>query len=285
MTTVALIAGSVVLTSFSAARDLRHDPATIAGTSYVAPAKARVVRVVGKDFSFDAPDVIPAGVTEFRFLNKGPSLHHMALLQLSGGKTVDDLRAALAKPGPMPAWVKEIGGPNAGAPGVESNATVNLEPGNYAIICFVDLGGPPHFVKGMLKGLRVVPSKTASAPKPKPDVTATLFDYGFRLSQPVKAGTRTIRVYNAGKQHHEVELVQLAPGSTAAGVLQWMEKMEGPPPGKALGGVAGIEAGMSESFTADFAKGRYALICFLPDAKDGKPHFAHGMIQEITVAE
>jgi hypothetical protein len=62
-----------------------------------------------------------------------------------------------------------------------------------------------------------------------------------------------------------------------------MEKMDGPPPGKALGGVAGIAPGMSQSFTADFTPGNYALICFLPDATDGKPHFVHGMIQQIAV--
>ena len=28
---------------------------------------------------------------------------------------------------------------------------------------------------------------------------------------------------------------------------------------------------------------RYALICFYPDAKDGKPHVMHGMLKEITV--
>jgi hypothetical protein len=279
-----VVAGSILLASFSAGGSLRPDLAAVHAT-IASLAKARVVRVVGKDFSFDAPDVIPAGLTEFRFLNKGPSLHHMALLRISGGKTIDDLRAALAKPGPLPGWVKGVGGPNAGAPGVESNATMMLEPGNYAIICFVDLGGPPHFTKGMLKALRVVPNKIASAPRPKADVNATLFEYGFRLSQPVKSGTRTIRVYNSGKQSHEIELVQLAPGATAGAVLQWMGKMEGPPPGKALGGVAGIEPGASQSFTADFTRGKYALICFVPDAKDGRPHFAHGMIQEITVTD
>ena len=36
--------------------------------------------------------------------------------------------------------------------------------------------------------------------------------------------------------------------------------------------------------TADFQPGRYALLCFIPDAKDGKPHFVHGMAKEITVA-
>jgi uncharacterized cupredoxin-like copper-binding protein len=44
-----------------------------------------------------------------------------------------------------------------------------------------------------------------------------------------------------------------------------------------------LEPGMSGYFTADFAPGNYALICFVPDAKDGKPHFTHGMMQQITV--
>jgi len=245
-------------------------------------AKARVVHITGQDFKFDAPDIIPAGLTEFRFLNKGPSLHHMAILKLTDGKTVDDLRAALANPGPPPTWVKEMGGPNAPDPGVESNATLMMEPGNYALICFVDIGGPPHFAKGMIRPLRVVPSKDAY-PKPRADITATLVDYSFKLSSPIRAGTHTIRVHNVAKQHHEIELVQLAPGKTLGDFMNWLQKMEGPPPGKALGGVAAMEPGMSQYFTYNFTPGNYGLICFLPDATDGKPHFAHGMAQQITV--
>lgn len=283
-TALSLIAGSVVLVGATAGGRITPDLAYKPTPTTAPAAKARVVKVVGKDFSFDAPDVIPAGPTEFRFLNQGPSIHHMAVLQLTNGKTIDDLRAALAKPGAPPAWVKEMGGPNGAAPGVESNATMNLAPGNYALICFVDLGGPPHFTKGMVKGLRVVPSSAAAATATgKSDVTMTLFDYGFKTSAPVKPGLRTIRVYNAGKQHHEVELVALEPGKTPTDVLNWAAKMEGPPPGKPLGGIAGIAPGVSQSFSYNFSKGNYALICFLPDMKDGKPHFTHGMVQEITV--
>jgi uncharacterized cupredoxin-like copper-binding protein len=238
--------------------------------------------VTGEDFKFDAPDVIPAGMTEFRFTNKGPALHHLAILKLNGGKTIDDLRAALANPGPPPSWVKEYGGVNAPAPGNEANVTLNLAPGNYALICFVDIGGPPHFAKGMVRPLRVVPSKKVG-PAPTAGVTMTLVDYNFKLSGPIRAGTRTIRVRNAGKQHHEVQLIQLAPGKTVKDVLDWIGKPDGPPPGTAIGGVAGMEPGMTEYFTANFTPGKYGLICFLPDAKDGKPHLAHGMVQEITV--
>ena len=33
----------------------------------------------------------------------------------------------------------------------------------------------------------------------------------------------------------------------------------------------------------DLEPGEYGLFCFLPDAKDGKPHVAHGMVKQITV--
>lgn len=283
LTTIVGLVGSVAVAGISINTGGRSvsDPVV---SMHIAtdPAKARVVTVTGEDFKFDAPDVIPAGLTEFRFVNKGPSLHHMALLKLTGGKTIDDLRAVLANPGPPPAWVKEMGGPNAPDAGLEANATMMLEPGNYALICFVDIGGPPHFAKGMVRPLLVVPAK-ANTPKPKADVTASLVDYSFKLSAPIRAGTRTIRVVNVARQHHEVELVQLNPGVTLGQFMKWMDKMEGPPPGKALGGVAGLEPGMSQYFTANFTPGNYALICFLPDAKDGKPHFVHGMAQQITV--
>ena len=280
MTVLGLVASSVAAANLATSSTSVREPAI--GVYAATAAKPNVVRVSGEDFKFDAPDVIPAGMTEFIFTNKGPSIHHLAILKLNGGKTIDDLRAALANPGPPPRWVKEYGGANAPAPGDEANVILNLAPGNYALICFVDIGGPPHFAKGMVRPLRVVPSKKVNS-APTASVTMTLYDYSFKLSAPIRAGTRTVRVRNSGKQHHEVQLIQLAPGKTVKEVLDWIGKPDGPPPGKAIGGVAGMEPGMTEYFTANFAPGKYGLLCFLPDANDGKPHLAHGMVQEITV--
>jgi hypothetical protein len=286
VTVVGLIAASVTAAALGAKSHVSvtaHAPLVTSIVSSPA-AKARVVTVTGADFTFDAPDTISAGVTEFRFVNKGPSLHHMQIVKLTGGKTFDDLHAALANPGPPPAWVKMLGGPNVPVPGTESNATLTLAPGNYAIICFVDLGGPPHFTKGMIRALKVVPSKVASAPTPKADITTSLFDYNFKLSSHVRAGTHTIRVHNTGPQAHEVELIRLAPGKTVEDFVAWLGDMKGPPPAKPIGGIAAIESGMSQLFTADFAPGNYALICFIPDSKDGKPHYAHGMTKQFNVS-
>jgi hypothetical protein len=287
-TTVAgIILGSVAIVTLSTGRPGSKpavEKATAASVVAKPVVKARVVTVTGKDFKFDAPDEIPAGLTEFRFLNKGPSIHHMQILRLTNGKTFGDLSAALKRQGPPPKWMKEVGGPNAPAPGMESNATLMLEPGNYAIICFVDIGGAPHFTKGMVRPFKVVAASGPAATTPTPDVTATLYDYNFRLSAPILAGTRTIKVQNTASQPHELELVQLAPGKTANDFLAWAGGgMKGPPPAKPIGGIAGLERGMSQTFTANFTPGDYALICFIPDAKDGKPHFTHGMTKDFSV--
>jgi len=57
----------------------------------------------------------------------------------------------------------------------------------------------------------------------------------------------------------------------------------GPAPGALFGGVSGIMPGSHAFVPVDLPAGQYALICFVPDAKDGKPHFAHGMAKLIKV--
>jgi hypothetical protein len=44
-----------------------------------------------------------------------------------------------------------------------------------------------------------------------------------------------------------------------------------------------LDKGARATFTADLEPGSYGLMCFVPDAKDGKPHLVHGMMQEIKV--
>lgn len=238
----------------------------------------RVVVVNAHDFSYTIPDTIPAGMTTFRLINEGQALHHLVIARLDSGKTMADVSAALKNPGPLPGWMVLIGGPNAPDPKGESNATVDIAAGNYALICFVDLpGGVPHFAKGMVKGLTVVPSAVASAPAPVATDTITLNDYSFALSRPLGSGTRTFRVVNNASQLHEVELVKMAPGKTMDDLMAWFKSPNGPPPGSAIGGTAPSATGLPVWFTAEITPGDYLLICFLP-APDGKLHLHHGMV-------
>jgi uncharacterized cupredoxin-like copper-binding protein len=245
----------------------------------------RVVTVVARDFAFQVQDEVPAGLVTFQFQNRGANLHHMAIMKLDEGKTLQDLFAAFQAGGAPPAWAHDMGGPNAPDPGSDANATLMLEPGSYALLCFVDIPDHvPHLMKGMAKLLRVTPAVVPAASRAiAGDVTMTLTDYAFTLSKPITRGVHTIRVENPAAQSHEVELVKLAPGKTVQDLVAWIADPQGPPPGSALGGIAGMRYGVVQSFTHDFAPGEYGLICFLP-GPDGKPHFMHGMMQQFTVS-
>jgi hypothetical protein len=124
-------------------------PAAAASMASFDPA-THVAVVHAKDFAFDSPDSVTAGWTTFHLVNDGPNLHHAQLVRLDSGKTVADLEAALKTPGQLPRWIVEVGGPNAPDPNGQTNATINLDAGQYAFICFVDMPGRvPHFMKGM----------------------------------------------------------------------------------------------------------------------------------------
>jgi hypothetical protein len=135
----------------------------------------------------------------------------------------------------------------------------------------------------MARPLRVTAVTGPSAPPPNADVTVSLSDYTFTLSAPITAGRRTLRVDNVAEQPHEIVIAKLAPGKTPQDVADWALKPEGPPPGTPMGGTSFQPKGVTNYVTADFTPGDYALLCFIPDAKDGKPHVAHGMMKQIKV--
>lgn len=260
------------------------DTAASAPTGKNTPA---VVTVTAADFSFDAPPRIPAGTTTFRLMNQGTELHQAQLVKLEDGKTLGDLAQALKNPGPPPAWLKWQGGPNGIAPGQEANATAVLTPGQYAYLCLIPSpDGKIHISKGMARPFEVTAAPAGSAAGfPAADVTIKLLDYGFESSQPLTAGRHTILVENAGPQAHELVLLKLAPGKKTEDFAHWAESgMKGPPPAEPLGGVVALDTGARGTFEVELTPGDYGLICFVPDAKDGKPHLAHGMMKTIKVS-
>ena len=247
--------------------------------------KPYVVTVRASEFAFSAPKTVPAGSITFHMVNGGKQLHHVSIIKLLDGKTVADYVAAMKNPGPPPAWSVEVGGPNAAVPGGTSDATVTLEPGQYALVCFVPSPGEmaPHMMKGMISALTVTPNSAASA-EPTADVNIRLSDYKFALSKPMAAGRHVIRVTNDAAQPHEVLFVKLPPGQTAAKVAQWVEDgQKGAPPAMPMGGVSPLAKGRSTTLSLDLTPGTYGMICFLPDAKDGKPHSMHGMTTQFEV--
>ena len=277
--------GACAKTESQSASDTAAKASTAASTP-AAAATPNMVSFTAKEFSFEGPDAIPAGLTMFHLTDAGQELHHVQLIKLEEGKTFADYQAAMKDlKGPPPAWAVPYGGVNPPAPGATATAMQVLEPGNYAVVCFVEgADHVPHMAKGMMRALTVTPSANENKAEPTADVTLTLSDYTFTLSKDLQAGNHMIKVENAASQPHEVVLVQLAPGKTIEDVGKWVFDMKGPPPGKPIGGIPAFVKGKNSYFAADLAPGDYGMICFVPDAKDGKPHVQHGMTKQFKIS-
>lgn len=249
-------------------------------------AAPQLLAITTVDYSFQAPDTVPAGLTTVRLTNKGNELHHVWIVRLQEGKTMADLMTWMQTSHTLPAWATDVGGPNApNGPGASSEAMLRLEPGSYVLICVIPSpDGTPHVMKGMVRPLTVTGAGHVDAQFPPADIVMTLDDYKFDTNVEIAAGRRTIRIENAAAQSHEVVIVRLAPGKSVHDFLGWVEKANGPPPAELIGGITGIARGEFNQITADFTPGEYALICFFPDAKDGKPHFMHGMMRQFSVS-
>lgn len=250
------------------------------------PANAvQVVDVSGFDYGFEAPEVIDAGWTTFRFANRGPEAHHLTLMRLAPGRTASDALAALRDQQPLSGIATAVGGPNAPMPGANADATLDLEPGEYVLVCVIPSpDGVPHFMKGMAKPITVRDTDARAAVSPPADVEVTLTDYTFDIDGAIAAGERTIRVVNAtsATEPHEIVLVRLPEGVTSEQVNDWIHAMEGPPPGEFIGGITALDPGESGAFTADFTPGEYAFLCPLP-SPDGEAHTYKGMMHQFRV--
>jgi uncharacterized cupredoxin-like copper-binding protein len=259
---------------------------TAAASPATAPAAATVT-VTATDFKFDLPAKVPAGAVSLRLVNNGKELHQAQIVRLEEGKTAADLAAAMKNEGaPPPKWAKFLGGPNGIAPGMEAESTTILAPGQYVILCLIPSpDGTPHIAKGMIHPMEVTATQ-AEAPLPAAGDTVRLVDYKFKASRPLAAGRRTILVVNDGPQPHELVLLKLSPGKSVDDFGKWATTggMKGPPPAMPMGGVVVLDKGESGTFTADLTPGEYGFICFVPDSKDGKPHLAHGMMQQFKVS-
>lgn len=244
------------------------------------------VTYVARDHGFSGPESIPAGLTAVEIVNHGQDAHQIQFIKLPGGKTAADFSAEItADPTRLPSWVQRRGGPNAVVPGARATAIIDLEPGDYVLICGIPDGrGVPHVALGMLKPLRVVAAAPRKLKAPQADLTITLMDFAFELSRPITAGAKTIHVLNTGTQPHEVVVVQLAPG---ASITDFAESFVPGVPvlqaGKPIGGIVGLERGLEGFFRMDFPPGTYGLICFLPDITRGAPHFSRGMMMDFAV--
>lgn len=273
--------------------------------------EAGVVEVTAEDFEFDAPRRIPSGWTTFRFTNSGEEEHFFILWGLPEGKTLADYKAEVvdafgrvwdryasgtidrgeaeaALGEELPEWFFAEAQPSGGAaltePGETSRVTLELQPGTYAMECYVKTPqGTWHTERGMLRGLTVTTESNGASP-PEADVEVRLSNYEIAVSGELAQGTRTVAVHveenPEGFMAHDLNLVRLDGDTDVQEVVAWMDWMDldrfrAPAPGHSLGGVEHMAAGMTGYFTVDLEPGRYAWV--------SEGYGARGMTKEFTV--
>jgi uncharacterized cupredoxin-like copper-binding protein len=249
-------------------------------------AGAAVTTFVAEDYAFTGPEQLESGWQRVRLINRGRDVHQVQFLALPQEKTLADVERALAARSPsLPNWLRRHGGVNSVAPGDEASVGIQLDPGDYVLLCGIpDVAGRPHAMRGMLRVLRVVEAAPQGESLLRPDATLRLNDFAFVLSGPLQAGSRTVHLVNDGRQAHELVLIRLTGGASAQEFIA-RYRPGGLPnsAGREAGGVTGLDPGRQASAHLKLVPGRYGLLCFLADPVTGSPHFSRGMWMDIEV--
>jgi uncharacterized cupredoxin-like copper-binding protein len=262
--------------------------ATVVDRAPVPAQPDQVVKFTAKEYSFEGPKQVKAGLTELTLTNQGMEDHQLALFRMKDGVTPGEVLGALGEKGldAGKAYGNWVAGPNGAAAGATTSVVAELEPGTYIVACVIpDATGAPHAMKGMLTDLTVTPSKTKAASDPAGLPEVDLGDYHFTLPKGFD-GHGPLVVKNSGKVVHEAVIAKLAPGKTVQDVIAY-EEQEAPRKGAApytfVAGTTFLDPGGHARLDLDLEDGDYTFICFLP-GPGGKEHALLGMVHPFSVS-
>ena len=145
------------------AHPLETAPAVVAALVLVAsacsgpngpsPYSGPPIRIVGAEFSFDAPRSLPPGDIPIEFENRGKSIHELVIVRLDeeSPATLEGLRREDIVESEIAGKVGPI------TTGEVERTRAELEPGRYGMACFVTdpEGKTTHAARGMVGGFVV----------------------------------------------------------------------------------------------------------------------------------
>ena len=189
----------------------------------------------------------------------------------------------------FPEWFADVlpsGGPGLTSGGRTATTTVNPDPGEYIMECYVKNDeGEFHSYLGMINHLTVTEERS-DAPEPEPTLELSVSTGGFDVDTDVRPGRHTVAVTFEDQTvydnliGHDVHLVRFDHGTTADEVNSWMNWMDpgglasdGTEPGTFLGGVDTITTPDLLAGTASetayahvtLKPGDYAWVAEVPD--------------------
>lgn len=283
-----------------------------AAMSQASASEPGVVTITAKDFEFEAPAEIPSGWTTIRFTNEGEQEHFVNFNHLPDSVTFADYKTDVglvfdevwnrydsgdldrqgtldALGAQLPGWffgsITLEGGPNLTEPGETTQVTVRLDPGTYALECYVKTPqGTFHSSRGMLKELTVTAEDNGVQPPADADAELTLSNYNVAAPDSLSAGRHTIAVHveenPEGMVMHDISLFRLSDTTSVDRIVKWMDWMDleqfrAPAPGYSMGGMSDLVAGRTGYMTVDLTPGRYAWV--------SEGYGAQGVAKEFTV--
>lgn len=115
------------------------------GEGAALPGEPATVEIGMDEYAFDVPDQVPVGRVTLEAHNRGDEPHDLVLVPLPGDADLADL---LDAPTPVAVPPTHVISPH--EPGDTATVAVDLEPGRYGLVCFVeDADGTPHHLHGM----------------------------------------------------------------------------------------------------------------------------------------
>lgn len=256
--------------------------------------KQQIVDVTAQDFKFNMNDEIPSGWTTFRFINSGHAPHFFLLNKLPDSISFETYHEKVTKPfnvvmdslnagsskeaaiglltTSIPEWyftsVKVMGGAGIIDAGKEMNLTIKLEPGVYAMECYIKEKGVFHTALGMIKKISITGEVSATEP-PSSNVDIDISNSGYTIKGDIKKGENTIAVhFNEQPEFglgNDVHLVQVDNDSMVKNTIEWLDWMnikglEPPAPVSFLGGAQEMPVGNTAYFTVNIEAANYAWI-------------------------
>ena len=116
------------------------------------------------DYDFE-PTGLTAGTNRITMMNSGEEIHHTIAFPIRGDASIEEVEEVFAAPpgeappggGPPPLDFEGELGTTVLDGGRSQIVEFDLEPGRYALVCFVSdrEGGPPHVAKGMIREVQV----------------------------------------------------------------------------------------------------------------------------------
>ncbi len=258
-----------------------------------------VVEVVAADYAFAVPDEIPSGWTTFLLNNEeAHEIHEISLAAIPEGKSYADYVNDFLTPWEIiweqqqagevgmsaaegfaafmeiaPEWtagVTYVTSRGLVSPGRSSSKILYLEPGTYAIDCWVKApDGTIHLSLGMTREL-IVTDEDSGESEPESDIEIMLLDTGIQVDRALTPGNHTVAVrIDEEMPYNNVHLIRMDEETDLAEVTNWLNwyqegGLQAPVPADFMGGVhtyGNIPYGDTAYFTVEnIVPGEYAWV-------------------------